>query len=157
MTSSSATAEASVVSAPFAAAAAACAPVEATKAPQSLLSRCRTCGSSGARIGSSHAFLLAAHHSWMSLSAGKSTERESTEPEQASPHKGLASQMCSDLQDIFNGLHSLDGRMACLCMGGQALTRGMKMWRMARRRCWLVSMSRSPTRAPTHAGCAAVA
>ena len=87
MTSSSAAAEASVVSAPFAAAAAACSPVEATKAPQSLLSRCSTCGSSGARIGSSHALLLAAHHSWMSLNVGSRPRRESKEPEQASPHK----------------------------------------------------------------------
>jgi len=59
ITSSSAAADASVVSAPLAAAAAACAPVEATTRPQSLLSRVKTCGSRGARIGNSHAFLLA--------------------------------------------------------------------------------------------------
>ena len=58
MTSLSAAAEASVVGAPFAAAAATWVPVEATKLPQLSLSRARTCGRSCAMTGSSHSILL---------------------------------------------------------------------------------------------------
>lgn len=57
MTSDSASTAASEVCAPLTAAAAACAPEEASTRVQSALSRASTCGSSGARIGSSHVFL----------------------------------------------------------------------------------------------------
>ena len=62
MTSSSAAEDASVVSAPFAADMAAWAPAEATTLPQLLLSRARTCGSKGARTGSSQAALHSSTH-----------------------------------------------------------------------------------------------